>query len=93
MTTVMDSRPVTQAPVHGVGLGLRAPHIAKILRECPAVPWFEVLAENHMADGGIIGPTLDAIRRDYPLTLHCVGMSIVAVQTRWILPIWIACAP
>ncbi|MSO65592.1 MAG: DUF692 family protein, partial [Alphaproteobacteria bacterium] len=32
------------------GIGLRAQHLDQVLATLPAVPWFEVHAENHMAD-------------------------------------------
>lgn len=63
--------------IRGTGLGLRAPHLAQILTERPVVPWFEVLADNFTA-GGLLARQLAAVRADYPITLHCVGMSIGA---------------
>ena len=33
------------------GIGLRSPHIAEVMRTHPAVPWFEVHAENYMGGG------------------------------------------
>ena len=64
----------TRLPAHA-GIGLRAPHVAEVMRTRPPVPWFEVHAENYM--GG--GPTLQAlerVRQDYPLSLHGVGLSL-----------------
>jgi len=60
----------------GTGLGLRSAHIAQVLSERPPVPWFEILADNHTAPGGLIPRQLAAVRADYPITLHCVGMSL-----------------
>lgn len=60
----------------GTGLGLRSAHIARVLSERPPVPWFEILADNHTAPGGLIPRQLAAVRADYPITLHCVGMSL-----------------
>ncbi|KZC41890.1 MULTISPECIES: hypothetical protein [Rhodanobacter] len=35
--------PQVQRPIPAaVGIGLRAPHIARVLQEQPRVPWFEV---------------------------------------------------
>ena len=62
--------------LHGVGIGLRAPHIQTILDTRPAVPWFEVLADNHLAPGGPAPAMVEAVRQYYPLTLHCVGMNL-----------------
>ena len=60
----------------GTGLGLRSAHIARVLSEQPPVPWFEILADNHTAPGGLIPRQLAAVRSDYPITFHCVGMSL-----------------
>ncbi|NOQ90564.1 MAG: DUF692 family protein [Gammaproteobacteria bacterium] len=63
-------------PESSVGIGLRSSHIEQILQECPDVPWFEALMDNHIARGGLIPGQLAAVRKHYPITLHCVGMSI-----------------
>jgi uncharacterized protein len=57
------------------GIGLRAAHVAEILATRPPAAWFEVHAENYMAGGPALR-ALDAIRRDYPLALHGVGLSL-----------------
>ena len=62
--------------ISGAGLGLRTQHINEVLCTEPDVPWFELLTENHMAPGGLIPMQLEAIRSNYPITLHCVGMSL-----------------
>jgi uncharacterized protein (UPF0276 family) len=61
-------------PAHA-GVGLRSLHIAEVMSTHPAVPWFEIHAENYM--GG--GPTvrmLERIRQDYPIAIHGVGLSL-----------------
>jgi len=58
------------------GVGLRAPHVAQVDAERPPVAWFEVHSENFYVDGGPALAALDRIRRDYPLSLHGVGMSL-----------------
>lgn len=63
-----------------VGIGLRSVHIERILAEQPEVPWFEVLMDNHTARGGLIPRQLAAVRDGYPLSLHCVGMSLGGVN-------------
>jgi len=60
------------------GVGLKAQHYETILDERPDIGWFEVHAENYMGDGGPPHHYLEAIRRDYPLSLHGVGLSIGA---------------
>jgi uncharacterized protein len=58
------------------GLGLKAQHYHDIEATKPAVGWFEVHPENYMGEGGPPHRHLTAIRRDYPLSLHGVGLSI-----------------
>ena len=60
---------------HGAGIGLRTPHVAEILGERPAVPWLEVHPENYMGGGKALAE-LEAIRRDHPVSLHGVGLSL-----------------
>lgn len=60
------------------GVGLKARHYDAILGERPDVGWFEVHAENYMGAGGPPHHYLEAIRRDYPVSLHGVGLSIGA---------------
>ena len=67
-------------PANSVGLGLRSNHIEQVLREQPDVAWFEVLMDNHTAKGGLIPVQLATVRELYPLTLHCVGMSLAGVE-------------
>jgi hypothetical protein len=41
----------------------------------PAVAWFEVHAENYLHDGPAVAQ-LEAIRWDYPISVHGVGLSL-----------------
>ena len=45
-------------------------------RARPAVAWLEVHSENYFAEGGRAVVELDRVRRDYPLSLHGVGLSL-----------------
>jgi len=67
-------------PISGAGIGLRSQHINEVLIELPNIPWLEILADNHLADGGLVTSQLEAIAEQYPLTLHCVGMSLASVD-------------
>jgi hypothetical protein len=58
------------------GIGLRAPHHAEFLARRPDLDWVEVHSENHFADGGPQLAVLDAVRRDYAVSLHGVGLSL-----------------
>lgn len=58
------------------GISLKPQHYREVLERKPAVGWFEVHAENYMARGGPDHAYLDAIRRDYQLSVHGVGLSL-----------------
>ncbi len=58
------------------GIGLRSAHVAQVADLHPPVAWLEVHSENYYADGGPALAALLRIRRDYPLSLHGVGMSL-----------------
>lgn len=62
--------------ITATGIGLRHCHLAEVFAAKPAVPWFEVLADNHMEEGGAGPQLLSAIRSEYPMTFHCVNMSL-----------------
>jgi uncharacterized protein (UPF0276 family) len=59
----------------GVGIGLRAPHVAGIIAQRPVLAFLEVHAENYMHGGPALG-SLERLRRDYPVSLHAVGLSL-----------------
>ena len=58
------------------GIGLRAAHHEEFLATRPAIPWVEVHSENFFADGGRQLALLDAVRQDYGISLHGVGLSL-----------------
>jgi len=62
--------------ISNCGIGLRHCHLREVLERKPAVPWFEVLADNHLEEGGATRKALFAIREAYPFTFHCVNMSL-----------------
>lgn len=69
--------PTASRPVPAqAGIGLRSAHHDEFLDRRPAIPWVEVHSENFFADGGRQLQVLDAVRRDYPLSLHGVGLSL-----------------
>jgi uncharacterized protein (UPF0276 family) len=57
------------------GVGLRYRHHQAVVDATPDVAWFEVHTENYMG-GGSAPQYLDKIRRDYPISLHGVGLSL-----------------
>lgn len=58
------------------GIGLRAPHVERVLRERPRIAWLETHSENLFATGGHLHAAMEQIRTDYPLSLHGVGLSL-----------------
>ncbi|QFU24957.1 DUF692 domain-containing protein [Shewanella eurypsychrophilus] len=61
----------------GAGIGLRLPHVQQILAAGETeIPWFEVLADNWLVDGGLNKHMLAAIAERYPIVLHSVGLSV-----------------
>jgi uncharacterized protein (UPF0276 family) len=63
--------------IHGFGLGLRPEHYPDFAGHAPCgVDWLEVISENYMVPGGKPLHFLDAIRRDIPMVMHGVSLSI-----------------
>ena len=63
-------------PHLGFGVGLRSVHFGHILREWPAVDWFEIISENFIDSQGRPRHVLDQIAERYPLVMHGVSLSI-----------------
>ena len=77
----MSSEPAAE---HGsinarAGVGLRFQHHQAVIGRKPPVGWFEVHTENYMGGGAPLRD-LDAIRRDYPISLHGVGLSLGSAE-------------
>lgn len=65
----------------GFGLGLRKEHFAELLAAPPAgIDWFEAISENFMVAGGKPLAVLEHVRRDFPLVLHGVSLSIGGID-------------
>jgi uncharacterized protein len=62
--------------VTAAGVGLRAPHYRRFLQERPAVGWLEVHSENFLARSGWDWHVLCELRREYPVSLHGVGLGL-----------------
>ena len=63
-------------PPDRAGVGLKSEHYRTVLEDHPDVGWFEVHPENYMLAGGPPLRYLEAVRAQYPLSLHGVGMSL-----------------
>lgn len=63
-------------PDLGFGIGLRSVHFDYILKNNPAIDWFEVLSENYLDTGGRPLNILDQVAERYPVVLHGVSLSV-----------------
>lgn len=61
------------------GIGLRFQHHRAIADERPAVGFLEVHSENYLGGGAPL-VCLEAARRDYPVSLHGVGLSLGSAE-------------
>ncbi|CAN5394943.1 DUF692 domain-containing protein [soil metagenome] len=62
--------------LHGIGIGLRSVHLSHILSHKPPIAWLEILADNYLVEDELTMTQLMQIRQNYPVTLHCIGMSL-----------------
>jgi uncharacterized protein (UPF0276 family) len=60
----------------GLGVGLRTVHFPYILKNTPAVDWFEIISENFMDSGGRPRYVLEQIAERYAVVMHGVSLSI-----------------
>lgn len=58
------------------GVGLRAPHFEKVLKEKPGVSFLEIHSENFFALGGKAHQYLKDVAQHYPLSFHGVSLSL-----------------
>ncbi len=79
MAARSSSPPLSSPPLGPIpaaaGIGLRFQHHQVVVDTRPEAPWLEVHTENYMG-GGKAPAYLDAVRRDYPISLHGVGLSL-----------------
>lgn len=61
------------------GIGLRFPHHAAVRETRPTVGWLEVHTENYLGGGKPLAH-LEAIRAEYPISLHGVGLSLGSAE-------------
>jgi hypothetical protein len=58
------------------GIGLRKAHYSEFLNEKQPVAWLEVHAENFLNFNTPAYHILERIRKDYPISLHAVNLSL-----------------
>jgi hypothetical protein len=64
----------------GCGIGLRKEHHDDVLAARADVPWLEVITENFMVPGGRPRHVLERVRRDHPVALHGVSLSVGSAE-------------
>jgi uncharacterized protein (UPF0276 family) len=64
----------------GFGVGLRAEHYDDVLAGAGGADWFEAISDNYMDSFGRPLAILEAVRRDAPVALHGVSLSIGSVD-------------
>ncbi|MBY0572782.1 MAG: DUF692 domain-containing protein [Undibacterium sp.] len=62
--------------LQGNGLGLRTAHYRQFLDAPVAIDWLEVHSENYFGEGGFDLYVLDTLAKDYPISLHGVGLGL-----------------
>ncbi len=84
LVTRRASSAISSFPAHPIaglaGTSFKHEHLSAILAEERREGFFEVHAENYMGAGGPPHDALTRIRRDYPVSLHGVCMSIGGPQ-------------
>jgi len=60
------------------GIGLRFQHYAALLETRPEIAWVEVHTENYLSGPALA--VLERVRRDYPVSLHGVGLSLGSAE-------------
>ena len=60
----------------GPGVGYKAQHFSDLRATPGPVKWLEIHAENYMGDGGRPLAQLRALREDFAISVHGVGLSI-----------------
>lgn len=72
----MATTPTSTLAGLGAGVGLRAPHYRDFLERRPQAGWLEVHTENYLDRSGWDWHVLQELRRDYPVSLHGVGLGL-----------------
>ena len=57
------------------GIGLRAPHLAAVVRDRPETAFLEIHAENYLTPSPAFD-TVERLRADYAFSVHAVGLSL-----------------
>ncbi len=67
--------------LQGVGISLKHQHFHEFIDKKPDVPWLEVHTENFFSQDSTAAKYLAQIREHYPISAHCIGMSLGSAVT------------
>ncbi len=71
-----NSLPRLGLPNLGLGVGLRNKHFNYLLHNPAQVDWFEIISENFMDDFGFARHVLMHVRKQVPVVMHGVSLSV-----------------
>ncbi len=60
----------------GFGLRLRREYLAPLLRDQPAVDWFEIISESYLEADESALQQLDELREHYPIVMHGTSLAV-----------------
>jgi uncharacterized protein (UPF0276 family) len=72
----MNTKPRLGLPNLGLGVGLRNKHFNYLLQNPAGVDWFEIISENFMDDFGFASHVLMHVRKQVPVVMHGVSLSV-----------------
>jgi uncharacterized protein (UPF0276 family) len=72
----IDTKPRLGLPNLGLGVGLRNKHFNYLLNNPVGVDWFEIISENFMDDFGFASHVLMHVRKQVPVVMHGVSLSV-----------------
>jgi uncharacterized protein len=74
-----EPRRASHALPHRSGVGLRVPHLIEVADTRPQAAWFEIHPETFLANPHA-SELLTDLARDYPISVHTVGVSIGSAE-------------
>ena len=72
----INTTPRLGLPNLGLGVGLRNKHFNYLLNNPAGVDWFEIISENFMDDFGYASHVLMHVRKQVPVVMHGVSLSV-----------------
>ena len=63
-----------------IGLSLKEKHFSQIIETNPNIDFFEIHGENYFDSYSKNFETLVEISKNYPISIHCVGLSLGSVE-------------